>query len=300
MAKLRISPSILLFLFVIVCYLSACSKPADKEKGLPSTLNIGILPDENKTELLKRYTPLFTYLSQQLGVPHKLIIPSDYAELMQLFKQGDIDLAYFGGLTFIQANHLYQAVPLVMRDIDVYFTSYFITHPEKTDNKLLEFKGASFSFGSKLSTSGHLMPRLFLQQKGINPEAYFGRTSYSGSHDKTAFAVRDKSTDLGAINSKILDKMISDGRIKKDEVHILLETPPYPDYVWALQASIGRHAKDKIINAFLSLSPANRSHAEILSGVDAGGFLPASTSDFLQLNDIARQIGLFDKNDDIP
>ena len=293
MIKQRISPSVLLLTFIMVCCLSACSNPADNDKGLPEFLTIGILPDESKAELLKRYTPLFTYLSDALGIPYKLIIPSDYAELMHHFEHGDIDMAYFGGLTFIQANHLYDAVPLVMRDIDVYFTSYFITHPELSANKLSDFKDFTFSFGSKLSTSGHLMPRLFLQQKGIIPEEYFNKVLYSGSHDKTAFAVRNKSADLGAINSKILDKMVLDGRIKESETHILMETPPFPDYVWALQASIDQHSREKIINAFLSLSPANKYHAKILSGVDAGGFLPASTRDFLQLHDIARQIGLF-------
>lgn len=299
MIKLRISPSVLLLFFVMVFCLTACSKPAGKEKGLPDILTIGILPDESKAELLKRYTPLFKYLSQELGIPYKLIIPSDYSELMDLFKNGHIDLAYFGGLTFIQANNLYEAVPLVMRDIDVYFTSYFITQPDRSTTKLTESKGAIFSFGSKLSTSGHLMPRLFLQQKGIKPEEHFGKVLYSGSHDETAFAVRNKSVDIGAINAKILDKMMLDGRIKEGEIHILLETPPYPDYVWAIQAGIGRLAKEEIVSAFLSLSPANKSHARILSGVDAGGFLPASTGDFFQLQGIASQIGLFEGGDNL-
>ena len=82
--------------------------------------------------------------------------------------------------------------------------------------------------------------------------------------------------------------------IKKGEIHILSETPPYPDYVWASHPTIGKDARGKIISAFLSLSPANKSHVKILSGVDAGGFLPASIDDFLQLGDIAHQIGLLD------
>lgn len=276
----------------LVCCLLACSESSNTEKDLPDILSIGILPDESKTELLKNYTPLFNYLSEVLGVSYEVVFPSDYADLLHKFERGDVDLAYFGGLTFTQANQRYGALPLVMRDIDVYFTSYFITRQALAKNELIDFKNSTFSFGSKLSTSGHLMPRFYLQEKGIKSEEYFKSIQYSGSHDETAFAVQNKSADLGVLNSKILDKMIMDGRLKNEEIHIVWETPPYPDYVWAVQGDLSRPARDKIINAFLALSPANKVHAEILSGVDAGGFLPASVADFEQLRNIAFQTGL--------
>jgi len=278
---------------ILLFSLTGCSN----ENGhleMPGVLKIGILPDESETILLKRYTPLFKYLSEELGVPYELKISKSYDTLLEQFNNKEIDLAYFGGYTFLQAYHNSRAVPLVMRDIDIYFTSYFIAKANTAESNIKDFSGKTFSFGSRLSTSGHLMPRYYLKNMNINPETYFSNIRYSGSHDTTAYWVKDGITDIGVTNSAILDKMFQDGRLKKHEIKIIWETPPYPDYVWALQSGYSTTVQTKIREAFLSLSPSNKAHAAILAHVDAGGFLPASIDDFSKLNDIALQSGLLD------
>lgn len=280
---------ILIMLFTI--FLSACSESVSPHSS-PAQLKIGVLPDEDKATLINRYTPLSEYLSKQLGVPSQLIIPANYEELLALFANKQVDLAYFGGFTFLQAHESYHAIPLVMRDIDVHFTSYFITSPKHTHKKLQDFKDGTFSFGSKLSTSGHLMPRYFLQKKGIVPEKQYRKIKYSGSHDKTAYWVRDSVAELGVVNAAILEKMLSDGRLKQSDIHIVWETPPYTDYVWAIQTGFDEKFISKIKNTFLSLSPTNPSHLNILSPLSTKGFLPASMKDFNNLHEISHKTGL--------
>jgi len=273
----------------------ACSDRADMQT-MPDVLKIGILPDESEAELLRRYTPLFHYLSDKLDITYSLVIPASYQDLLDQFATGNIDLAYFGGFTFILAHDKYDAKPLVMRDVDTRFTSYFIVKSDNKSTKLDDFKSKRFSFGSKLSTSGHLMPRYFLKQKEIVPEEYFTKVEYSGAHDKTVYSVRDDNVDIGVTNAKIFDKMLQDKRISFNEVRILMESPPYPDYVWVLQNKFDPLIQTKIQNVFLSLSPANSEHAKIFSGLDAGGFLPAAVSDFQYLHDISHELGLIQVN----
>ena len=156
---------------VFLCtFCLTCCKPQDT---LPSVLRIGVLPDENPVLLKQRYTRLVNYLSEATGVPCELVIPKDYDELLSLFLKKEIDLAYFGGFTFIQAHEKVQAVPLVMRGIDMKFQSYILVNKKLNINKLEELKGHSFAFGSRLSTSGHLMPRYYLIDKNIDPEQLF-------------------------------------------------------------------------------------------------------------------------------
>ena len=151
--------------------LSACSAP---EQGpFNGTLRVGVLPDESENILLERYTPLLEFLTQETGHPCEIVIPDNYEELLKTFGEGQIDLAYFGGATFVKANTEYGAVPLVMRDVDARFTSDLVVAGEDL-NTLKELQGKRFSFGSRLSTSGHLMPRHFLQVRyGVTPENVF-------------------------------------------------------------------------------------------------------------------------------
>ena len=177
-----------------------------------------------------------------------------------------------------------------MRDIDAKFTSYFIVRADETANRIADMRSRRLSFGSRLSTSGHLMPRQFLNESGIVPEDYFDDVAYSGAHDLTAMMVRDGVADIGAVNSLVIDTMFKDGRLRSDEVRILWESPPYADYVWALRRDFGEVSENRLRESFLSLSRQNPTDSAILDRLGARMFLPASTHDFLQLRTLYSQL----------
>ena len=261
-------------------------------QSAPEILRVGVLPDESESMLRGRYQPLVDHLSAHSGVRMELVIPADYRELVDLFDQGEVDLAYFGGMSFLQAEQRSGAVPLVMRDVDLTFRSYFLVRPENPANSLAELEGAKFAFGSSLSTSGHLMPRYFMQEAGIQAETWFSQVLYSGAHDETARWIRDGTADAGVANALVIDSMLRTGALKPADVRILVRSPPYADYVWAIQPRIPGELRSKIRNAFLVLSPADPAHAEILSRIDAGAFLPSLTEDFARLRQVAAELGI--------
>jgi phosphonate transport system substrate-binding protein len=287
---------ILMFILGVISLSSLLSIPVlFPDKMTPSVLRVGVLPDENPEVLRKRYAPLLKYLSEAIGIDTQLILPTDYQELSQLFQDGQIELAYFGGLTFVQASINNDAEPLVMRDIDTRFVSYFLARPDENKKNLSDFEGKRFAFGSKLSTSGHLMPRHFMQSElQIEPENYFSAVDYSGSHDKTAFLVRDGSVDLGVANSAIIRKMIEDARLGENELQIVWETPPYVDYVWAVQKHLDESIKNRLRDAFMALDDAKLIHKTILSSLGAVSFLPAGTRDFQPLKRTAKNLGMLE------
>ncbi len=274
----------------LVFQLCACSAP-EKEPSI-EILRIGVLPDESEEALRERYVPLLEFLSQETGIPYELIIPNNYAGLVRQFGEGKIDLAYFGGVTFVNANSEYGAVPLVMRDVDSDFTSVFVVADEGFKD-FEELQGKRFSFGSRLSTSGHLMPRHFLQaERGIIAEKYFGSVEYSGKHDLTAYHVRDGEVDAGVVNAEIIRKMFADGRLQPGDIRIIWTTPPYPDYVWAVHPRIHPLARGRIQQAFLKLSADNPPERAILSGMGTAGFYPASIKDYSMLAQVMGRPGV--------
>jgi len=267
---------------VVLALVSAACSPGE---GLsqPKLLRIGILPDQGRDRLIERYTPLADYLAEELGVPVKIRIPRSYDRLLKLFHDKEVDLAYFGGITFVQANLRSGAMPLVMRDVDAKFTSYFIVRAEETAKSIGDLAGRRLSFGSPLSTSGHFMPRYFMRQSKIIPEDFFGDIIYSGAHDRTAFLVRDGKADLGVANSAVIDTMIEDGRLRPNEIRVLWQTPPHADYVWSLRSGFNKKFVNRLRDTFLGLSRQNAHQAKILRRLGARIFLPASLNDFVQL-----------------
>jgi phosphonate transport system substrate-binding protein len=267
---------------VVLALISAACSP-DEGLSQPDLLRIGVLPDQGRDQLIDRYAPLAEYLAEELSVPVKIRVPRSYDHLLELFHDKEVDLAYFGGITFVQANLQSGAVPLVMRDVDAKFTSYFIVRTGETAKNIRDLAGRRLGFGSRQSTSGHFMPRYFLLQSKILAEDFFGDIIYSGAHDRTALLVRDGKADLGVANSAVIDSMIEDGRLRSNEIRVLWETPPYADYVWSLRPGFNESFVNRLRDAFLGLSRQNVRQAKILERLGAQIFIPAGTSDFSQL-----------------
>ena len=138
---------------------------------IPKELRVSAIPDENPTELVRIYTPFVEYLSKELGIPVRYYNVVDYAATVEGMAAKKLDMVWYGGFTFVQTRkRTGDAIPLVSREEDLKFHSKFITRPETGIKSLADLKGKTFSFGSVSSTSGHLMPRYFLLQNGINPE----------------------------------------------------------------------------------------------------------------------------------
>lgn len=290
--------SIIVLLTVFIFLTQA---PPTGQQSSIEVVRVGILPDEKKDVLKLRFSSLLDYLSDETGLVFHLVVPDSYEHLLRLFADREVDLAYFGGLTFVRALTHYDASPLVMRDVDTRFTSYFIVKNDGplrncTNLACSELGGQVFSFGPKLSTSGHLMPRNFLLTKwGIKPETIFNNVLYSSSHDQTAYNVRDDKVDIGVLNSEIFRSMRSDGRLKLGDLRIIWVTPPYSNYVWAVNKNLDDRLQTKFRDAFLKLDITNTSDDKILSSVGATGFLPAGISEFMPLMDIAKSLDLLSK-----
>jgi phosphonate transport system substrate-binding protein len=277
------------FIVALCCSIFACTEERQHDSRL-SVLRVGLLPDQQEKALRSRYVPLLDYLSRQINIPYELTIPNSYDDLLNLFQEGKIDLARFGGVTFAKAHIISKAVPLAMRDVDVHYTSLFISSAKNQGKQVSDFRGKSLAFGSQLSTSGHVMPRFFLDQElNIVAETFFESVEFSGRHDLTAEWVQDDVVDLGAVNPIIVREMLADGRLRSDEISIIWETPPFANYVWAVQAYVGPADVAALLDAFLTLSQDNEEHAHILKRLHAEGFLPTSETDYTALLSVIRE-----------
>lgn len=280
------------FTIVLCLALFACTDERAEDAAAAGPIRVAVLPDQSRDTLWSQYSPLLSYLEKATSRELELLIPVDYADLLDEFDSGRVDLVWFGGLTFTQAEQRNRAVPLVFRDVDPQFTSCYLAHASDTRTTIREFEGEQFSFGPDLSTSGHLMPRYFMTIEGLDPEQFFASTQHSAGHDQTAKWVGNGKVKLGVANCVIVQSMFENGQLSSDDVRIIETTPPYSDYVWAVQPFMDESTRLALLDAFLSLDATIPAHREILRSQGANTFLPAGTENFTMVRTAARRAGL--------
>jgi phosphonate transport system substrate-binding protein len=251
------------------------------------------IPDESPTELARKAAPLVKYLEQQLGMKVEFTPVSDYAAAVEALVNKQVDMAWYGGFTFVQANIRSggKVIPLVQREEDEKFRSVFITS-DPDIKTLADLKGKTVSFGSQSSTSGHLMPRSVLLQANIDPDKDFKRVAYSGAHDATIAAVAAGKVDAGALNISVWDKFVLEKKVDPTKVKVIFTTPPYFDYNWTVHADMPQAQREKISKAFLSLSPATPEGKEVLDLQRATRFVPTKAENYKGIEAAGRNAGL--------
>jgi phosphonate transport system substrate-binding protein len=282
-----------IIVFALLATLPACTAKTS-ESDTKAVIRITGVPDENPTELQRKIRPMVNYLQKALGAEVKYIPVTDYGAAVQALVAGQIDFAWLGGFTHVQSRNLSKVVPLTMRDVDRGFKSVFIANTASGVNSIADIKGKKFAFGSKSSTSGHMMPRHFLSTefKIDSARAFDGEPVFSGAHDATAKIVETGRVAAGVLNSAVWKRLVASNKIDTSKVKVIWTTPSYVDYVWTASHAVSSDLRDKFKAAFLTLDPANVEHRAVLALQSANKFVEASPSDFDAIEAVAKSIGM--------
>ena len=258
-----------------------------------AVFKVTAIPDESPTELARKAEPLVKYLEKTLGMKVEFTPVTDYAASVEALANKQVDMAWYGGFTFVQAQQRSggKVIPLVQREEDEKFRSVFIT-TDASIKTLADLKGKNVSFGSQSSTSGHLMPRSFLLAAQIDPDKDFKRVAYSGAHDATIAAVAAGKVDAGALNISVWEKFVKEGKVDTSKVKVFYTTPGYFDYNWTVHADMPQAMRDKITKAFLSLDRSTAEGKEILELQRATRFIATKADNYKGIEQAARSAGL--------
>jgi len=256
-------------------------------------LKVSAIPDEAPTELQRKFAPLGKYLEKETGMKVEFVPVTDYAAVVESLATGKIDMAWLGGFTYVQSKIRTNGttIPIVQRQEDATFTSKFITS-NSAIKSLADLKGHTFAFGAPSSTSGHLMPRHFLLQAGINPEKDFKTVAYSGAHDATAAFVQAGKADAGVLNTSVWDKLVEQHKVDPTKVRVFAVTPPYYDYNWTVRGGLDPAVRKKLTEAFLRLDPANPEQREIMALQRTVKYIPTRPENYAGIEAAARSAGL--------
>ena len=278
--------------------------------GAEEVFRFTAIPDQDTARLKERFDKVAVYLTSQLGVAVEYVPVKSYAASVSAFKNGEVQLAWFGGLSGVQAR---RGVPgsqaIAQGQEDLEFVTYFIAH---ASTGLREKKpcacsgedaesafpagiaGKTFTFGSKGSTSGRLMPEYFIRQHfGKPPSEVFERVGFSGDHSKTLALVQSGAYQAGALNYKVWENEAAAGKVDTSKVRIIWRTPTYPDYNWSIRGDVddryGEGFLDRVRQALLGMEDR-----ALLDSFPRTRFIAADNAMYAPILETGRTIGIFE------
>jgi len=214
----------------------ACLSPV-AALASPDTLYFAPLPMEQPEEVVKQFKPMLTFLEKRLGVRIEIRYSTSYAEILERFRTGQIDLAYLGPLPYISLRENYpQAEPLVNfleKDGQATYSCALFGSEQRLEKPL---RNKTFALTQPLSTCGYLAVDGLLQQRGERLDRQ--RFRYLDKHDEAVLAVARGDYDFGGAKTSIARMYAHLG------VVILAETPPLPSF--ALVANSRRLSAERL------------------------------------------------------
>jgi len=269
-----------------------------------STFVFTAIPDADESRLQQRFNKVAVYLSEKLNVDVKYIPVKSYGAAVTAFRNDQVQLAWFGGLSGVRARTLVPGSEAIAQGFeDQSFKSYIIAHhstglkpnADLSDAfKAFNTKDMTFTFGSKGSTSGRLMPEFYLREEfKAAPNDVFSRIGFSGDHSRTIAQVQSGAYQVGAVNFKVWEKELASGKIDTNKVSVIWTTPTYPDYQWTIRNDVdqrfGADFKQLVRKTLLEMNDP-----DLLASFPRQSFIPASNADYAPIENTARAIGLID------
>ncbi|HAI35738.1 MAG TPA: putative selenate ABC transporter substrate-binding protein [Alcanivorax sp.] len=264
------------------------------------TFTFTAIPDQDESRLEQRFGKVAEHLEEALGVPVKYVPVKSYPAAVTAFRNDEVQMAWFGGLSGVQARRLVPGSQAIAQgQEDTAFKSYFIANSstglEPGDSLPDAFaEQPSFTFGSKGSTSGRLMPEYYFRERfGAPPQELIDKVGFSGDHSRTLSLVESGAYATGALNYQVWDQALADGDIDTDKVQVIWETPAYPDYHWTVRGDLDQRFGDgfsqRVTEVLLAIDDP-----ELLEAFPRSAFVPADNDDYQAIEDTAESIGLLD------
>lgn len=282
---------------------SACGGGDDNDpaaaESMPAKLRIGVIPNIAPDQQRTKYEPFRDYMQRRLGTDVELFVATDYAGVVSALASKKLDVAYLGGLTYVQAEKQVELQPLVTEvDLETgsprYLSAVVVksgaTYPSIAD---LVRGGGSFAFGDVSSTSGSLYPRAMLVEAGARCSSEnlvscppLSKVTFTGGHDATAQAVLTGTAAAGGLELRILHRLEREGSVPKGALRILgsREVMGYP---WVARAALGPSVRQALVEAFTAIEDP-----KLLDLLRAKGYVTVSAGDYDEVRRLATDLGL--------
>ena len=235
----------------------------------------------------------------QHGIELDWVLYSDYDALVEAFVRREIDLAWNAPLAYVKIKRRLQnpCQVVAMRDVDVNFTTHFITHASSGIPTILELKGKRVALGSRASMQSGLLPYYFLQQLGLDPahdlavcSFYDERQGGAPSDERDVVEqVGRREYDAGAVSGRTIEALRTDGTSAPEGLRIIWSSPGYSHCCFTAHSDMDPALVEKITQTFVAIDAQDPAGKAVLEGEGCNAFVPGITTGWETLQKAAEQ-----------
>jgi len=230
-------------------------------------LVFAIIPSENASGVVERYTPFVNYLAKELGTKVTLRIANDYAAIIEGQRAGNIHIGMYGPASFARALMTGAKIDAFAIETNIDGTkgyySVFYVKKDSPYQKIEDLKGKNLGLVDPNSTSGNNVPRFALDGMKIEPETFFGKVVYTGSHENAVIALGQGTVDVAANwwndeqESNLL-RMDRKKMVKADDFRIIYKSEQIVNSPMAYLSDLPEPLKASIRDAVLNLATKDK------------------------------------------
>jgi phosphonate transport system substrate-binding protein len=235
------------------------------------------------------YRRFLDYIGGKLGMRVQLVDRENYAEINDMVKTGDVDVAFVCGGPYVQGHDEFGMELLVAPQAygeRVYY-SYIIVSKDSTIGKFAELRGKKFAFTDPLSNSGTLVPTYMLARMHETPESFFSKTIFTQSHDNSIRAVAQGVVDGAAVDSLIWEYLNRTDPLYTSETKVIKKSPPYGIPPVVVRRDLKPELKRKLRQIFLATDQDTQGR-EILKGMMIDKFVPIADSAYDSIREMKK------------
>jgi phosphonate transport system substrate-binding protein len=257
--------------------LTATAASAQDWKMKYPEITFAVIPAENGSGVTERFTPFVEYLSKELGIKVNLRVANDYAAVIEGQRAGNIQIGYYGPASFARARLTGVKTDAFVIDVNAdgskgYYSVFYVL-AKSPYQKLEDLKGKNLGLVDPNSTSGNNMPRFKMNQMGVDPDTYFSKVTFTGSHENAVLALAQGTVDVAAnwwnadddsnltrMLAKNMVKSMDGTTLKKEDFRIIVKSDLIINSPYAYLSDLPDDMKAAIKQAFLD-APAKDKEA---------------------------------------
>ncbi|MEM8832654.1 MAG: phosphonate ABC transporter substrate-binding protein [Cyanobacteria bacterium P01_G01_bin.19] len=249
-------------------------------------LNFGIISTESQANQKPIWEPFISAMSEEIGMPVKAFYATQYAGVIEAMRFGQVQLAWYGGKSYVEANKIADAEVFAQTVNDDGTKGYFShlimnkDHPDLAkakemggDKYVLEnASNLQFAFNDPNSTSGFLVPSYYVfAQNNVDPKEAFKRLIFAGNHEATALAIANNQVDVATNNSESLSRLEKTNPDARTNIETVWTSTLIPSDPIAWRSDLPEEIKTKVKDFFY-----NYSDETVLGPLAWQGFDPAT------------------------
>lgn len=287
-------------LIALVLVLSACGlqdSRVERTTDSRTVLRVGAIPVESVAKTRDQFDNFMAYLEVKTGCKVELQVAQEYKDIIEEMAKGNLDIAWFGPFSYIQARDKAGARAFAVEDnihTGSVYHSVIIVHPESSITSLEQLSGCRIAFTDKSSTSGYLIPRAVLKKHGIDIEKGMVEFAFVNSHDAAILAVKKRTVDAAAVSDAVLRSLREKGVIGEMDYRVIYTSASIPGSVWAYREGLNPALIKAVKESFFSIAQEDKAALGTYGRDLVKGFLPVEDSSYDIIREAARQLE-FDK-----